>query len=313
MKFPARFQALGLIGLVVSIIMLFYGIATLIDILKYSEKPVLVELFTSSLFTSGGLWLLVSSIAWIGASKSSYVYLYSCAAGLIMPIITLYLSLNTGESNTGVLIFMCIYLVYPLSMILITLISSTRAWVKDQGPAVKVIFHPAIIIIFLLLTGFGPASFRYLDLKGMYIPCSIRNVSVSSSLQHNWPYTLIDGKTELAWIPWTNPSGRNEWIDLVLDETTDINVVEIFPGAYSSTDKNAFGSYNRIKSGYLLFEDGLKIPFTLEDKNSAQRIVLTPVKTGKLRIVITDVFNGSLEQVLHVSEIAVLKHTRRFR
>jgi len=241
------------------------------------------------------------------------VFLYFCAASLLIAIFAEYHSLKSWENNTGFLIFMCIYLLYPASMIIIALLPVTRGWLKEPGPAVRVIFNPVIIIIFLLLMGIGPALLKYIDSRGMYIACVISNVLTSSSTQDNWPYALVDDKAETAWIPWANPSGRNEWLDLILDEPTDICIVEIFPGAYSSSDKNIFTRYNRVKSGYLLFPDGLKIPFILEDANSAQHIILNPVRTDRLRIVITDVYSGSIEQVLHVSGIKLIMKTRRFK
>ncbi len=116
----------------------------------------------------------------------------------------------------------------------------------------------------------------------------------------------FDGLLETSWTEGQAGEGIDEWIEIDLGELTDITTISIWGGDYSDGSKR-FSEQNRIKRADVILttEDG-EVTKTME---LGDRYTRTELRTGskpirKVRVVIKEVYSGSIFDNTHISEIA---------
>lgn len=101
------------------------------------------------------------------------------------------------------------------------------------------------------------------------------------------PENLLDGNVESAWIGGGIGPGAGQWIELVFDFPVRVERLGIFNGHQA---KDQFDKFRRIRSGQIVYPDGVEVAFWLRDEPGEQIIKCGGKPTKSLRIVIDQVF-----------------------
>jgi hypothetical protein len=155
-------------------------------------------------------------------------------------------------------------------------------------------FRPIFSVLFCLLAAF-PAT-------AMDVTVNVSSVHVDFGLPHA-PENLLDGDPDTAWVGGGIGPGKGQWIELVFGTPVRVEKLGIFNGNQA---EGQYDNFRRIRSGRIVYPDGIETQFWLRDEPGEQIIECRgrPFKT--LRIVVDDVFpKGELtaRKKLAVSEI----------
>lgn len=152
-----------------------------------------------------------------------------------------------------------------------------------------------IITLFILLL--WPAAGHALDVT----------VKVSSQkMDFGLPYApenLLDGDTATPWVGGGVGAGPGQWIDLFFDIPVRVEKLGLFNGNQAD---GQFREFRRIRSGRIVYPDGVEARFWLRDEPGEQIIECRGKPFKSLRILIDDVFpKGELtgKMKVAVSEI----------
>jgi hypothetical protein len=126
----------------------------------------------------------------------------------------------------------------------------------------------------------------------------------SSTKDKNYASTAVDGLLQTAWIEDASGHGKDEWLELDLGKNIEIKEVSIWPGNLTEGIKT-YRQYARPKI-ITVVVDGNPVgnPIRLLDK--PQRLdIPVGVKGKKVKIVIDEVFEGTVFADLAITEISI--------
>lgn len=134
------------------------------------------------------------------------------------------------------------------------------------------------------------------------VTVNVSSVHMDFGLPHA-PENLMDGDPTTAWVGGGIGPGKGQWIDLVFGVPVRVEKLGIFNGHQG---KGQYENFRRIRSGRILYPDGIETQFWLRDEPGEQVVECRgrPFKT--LRILVDDVFpKGEMtaKKKLAVSEI----------
>ncbi|WP_419785371.1 discoidin domain-containing protein [Pseudodesulfovibrio sp.] len=136
----------------------------------------------------------------------------------------------------------------------------------------------------------------------MDVTVSVSSVKVDFGLP-GAPENLLDGDPESAWIGGGIGSGKGQWIDLDFGMPVRVVKLGIFNGNQA---KGEFENYRRIRSGRIIYPDGVETQFWLRDESGEQLVECRNRPFKKLRIQVDQVFpkgDFTSKMKLAVSEI----------
>ena len=153
---------------------------------------------------------------------------------------------------------------------------------------------PILALLFSLLAAFPALA--------MDVTVNVSSVHMDFGLPHA-PENLLDNDPGTAWVGGGIGPGKGQWIELVFGVPVRVEKLGIFNGNQA---EGQYENFRRIRSGRVVYPDGIETQFWLRDEPGEQIIECRgrPFKT--LRIVVDDVFpKGELtaRKKLAVSEI----------
>lgn len=141
------------------------------------------------------------------------------------------------------------------------------------------------------------------------VPASAMDVTVKVSSFHmdfglpHAPENLMDGDSTTAWVGGGIGPGKGQWIELNFGVPTRVARLGIFNGNQA---KGEFENFRRIRSGRIIYPDGIETQFWLRDEPGEQVVECRARPFKNLRIVVDDVFpkgDVTAKKKLAVSEI----------
>ncbi len=139
-----------------------------------------------------------------------------------------------------------------------------------------------IIILFLLTALSSPTHALEVDVK-------VSSVKVDIGLPFA-PEYLLDSDTTTAWAGGGLSGGPGQWIDLIFDIPIRVNQLGIFNGNQAP---GQFKEFRRIRSGRIIYDDGVETRFWLRDESGEQIIECRRKPSKTIRILIDEVFPKS--------------------
>jgi len=155
-----------------------------------------------------------------------------------------------------------------------------------------------ILLFFACLLGLLAAS----PASAMDVTVSVSSVKVDFGLP-GAPENLLDGDPGTAWIGGGIGPGKGQWIDLAFGVPVRVERLGIFNGNQAEGE---YENYRRIRSGRVIYPDGIETQFWLRDEPGEQVVICRGRPFKSLRIQVDDVFpKGDLtsKMKLAVSEI----------
>ncbi len=145
-------------------------------------------------------------------------------------------------------------------------------------------------------------SFFALPAHALEVDINVSSVKVDIGLPFA-PEHLMDGDTTTAWAGGGYSPGPGQWVDLTFAIPTRVNKLGIFNGNQAP---GQFNEFRRIRSGRIIYDDGVETQFWLRDEPGEQVIECRRKPSSTIRIAIDEVFpKGELtgKKKVAVSEI----------
>lgn len=133
----------------------------------------------------------------------------------------------------------------------------------------------------LLLVMLAPSPVRALDVE-----VSVSSFKVDFGLPHS-PEYLLDGDPATAWVSGGISAGKGQWIELAFGVPVRVEKLGIFNGHQGG---GQFAKHRRIRTGRIIYPDGVESQFWLRDEPGEQVVQCRGVAVKTLRIVIDKVF-----------------------
>ncbi len=125
------------------------------------------------------------------------------------------------------------------------------------------------------------------------------------------PEMAFDGRIDTSWSEGQAGAGVDEWIEIDLGQMTDVGSVSIWAGDFSDGTKR-FGEQNRLKVAEVIFvsEEGAETRVMEFGDRFTRHEIRIGKAIRKLKVVVKEVYAGSIFDNSHVAEIALDFPTR---
>jgi hypothetical protein len=104
---------------------------------------------------------------------------------------------------------------------------------------------------------------------------------------------VLDGSLLTAWAEGSTGPGIGQWIRCDFDREVKLHRILITPGYFKTTA--LWSQNNRLAAATFYFSDGTSRRFTFPDRMQEQRLDTGNVKTRWVRMVIEDIYPGSID------------------
>jgi hypothetical protein len=150
-----------------------------------------------------------------------------------------------------------------------------------------------IALLFLvLIAGGGIVLWRYTGAKEPITATASSTRSPAGEITYD-PGNVLDHSLATAWSEGVSGPGKGEWLRCDFGSEVKLNRIIITPGHFKTPE--LWKQNNRLASATFYFSDGTSRGSTFPDRMVEQRIELGGVRTKWVRMVINDVYLGSVD------------------
>ncbi|MEQ9374697.1 MAG: hypothetical protein RIG68_05955 [Imperialibacter sp.] len=182
MKYPVAFRVFGVINLLLFLFLALMVFATLAGSYSYTLLLAHAQLFVT-------VWVLVATLAWMFAAKSSYHFLYSMGFALIILCVLWLLASfdlpfpnrQSGSDKRVMAIIFGSLLIYPIFLFGALFYQPLQQWTSSRFSLKHLGYFTLVLFITsLLLTGFV-----WVNIRSIRIPVGIASATQNDEISHS--------------------------------------------------------------------------------------------------------------------------------
>ncbi len=132
------------------------------------------------------------------------------------------------------------------------------------------------------------------DLSGMASLTASSIMAPDAPWVNYLPANLIDNDYATCWAEGRQGYGIGEWVRFTFADEVEVNKLTCVPGLLKMDDgKDRWLQNGRLKTVEILFDGGVRITHSFEDRKAQQEVNLdVPVKTHSVTVIIKEVYPG---------------------
>jgi hypothetical protein len=168
------------------------------------------------------------------------------------------------------------------------LLSNSQSVKKTSNSSLKYI----VLVILILIAAVGLMVWFNSGAKETITATASSTRSSAGEITYH-PGNVLDQSLATAWSEGVSGPGRGEWLRCDFNREVKLNRIIITPGYFKTPE--LWKQNNRLASATFYFSDGTSRGFTFPDRMVEQKLELGGIKTSWVRMVIGDVYLGSVD------------------